>query len=875
MPPLVNKKIEKRVRNGEHGRYECFYNPIVDDDGQVSLQLYEYLATEHGGYVLGENGHPVENGDRCRFKPQEWAPTASYFIMQIIGGGGGGAYPPYDGSSTYKANRTDSNNVVKLLFEPINSSDNTYMHSGSNYFNQKMTYAHNKTTNYTYEREKGSQTFSFNNSSRVTGTKYYKNCASKRWVYDYFPPVLSYNNSNEIKICSGHGSRGAGTKDATPSNPYPLDPNDENSPMAVNLYYSAEYGHRGGYGYCVKAAGNRNNSRDYNIALGRDDGDYFQIATNSPINSIDYAAYTKRADGNYDWLSYVPFDYDPYVGNTDVIYADNTDNGIRMVSGVQVAGTDKGYLSDIVVCPYTAQTSYSANTSSNYSDLAGFGIVANRVANLLGHTRYNNEEPKYISAVLDKGKAATSNDAGYLNTICAASIDNRQYKSGATTYFSSERIKFNALNKSNPTQTAFETAISGLDMGITISAKHYNASSGLVAANCSIPGGASGNNDRAEELTLAQLQAGDVAYSDFSNNCSSIWQDAGSNQNATYNGRKYTTSGSWFPDLVTSNEGGESDYGFFPYSITMSRTAPEYTTTYGFGGRPGESVGLSFSKLTGTLEFTVGLGGRAGDINSRGGISGEHTVVYRKSVGSEDSLDCSTPSDDPAIETARLANCTVMAEAKGGKAFDGGGSMGKTISLRGEHTCDTRNASGAWLNTPVHLDGCLDIGAGPDTSQNSSNGGNTLRFAEDSAFYVIPELQDGSRTRSLIEDVYKSKGLNMPGSGGDGGYTFLKKIETTDTEEVQAKGHTNFTPDSMAALGNGVWTVHPTKVNTLVSSTSGYDSDSNQDFSNYRCYLRGDTTQGHGASPITFPGQNETGLCMPHSGFPGAVVIVW
>ena len=138
LPPLTNKRVEKKIRRGEHGRYECFMKPVTSG-GQTKLHLVEYLATEHGGAMWGANGRDLGEVDangvaedgRCRFRPQEMAPTASYFVMHLIGGGGGGGFPPYDGSSTYKANRADNNNIVKILFEPLDTSYNTYMHSGS------------------------------------------------------------------------------------------------------------------------------------------------------------------------------------------------------------------------------------------------------------------------------------------------------------------------------------------------------------------------------------------------------------------------------------------------------------------------------------------------------------------------------------------------------------------------------------------------------------------------------------------------------------------------------------------------------------------------------------------------------------------------
>ena len=77
----------------------------------------------------------------------------------------------------------------------------------------------------------------------------------------------------------------------------------------------------------------------------------------------------------------------------------------------------------------------------------------------------------------------------------------------------------------------------------------------------------------------------------------------------------------------------------------------------------------------------------------------------------------------------------------------------------------------------------------------------------------------------------------------------------------------------MAALGNGTWI--QSAPNTLVSSVLGYDSTANGHFDAYQCYMKGDTTHGSGESPIAFPGHDETGLCQPYSGNPGAVVIVW
>ena len=49
MPPLVHKKVAKRMSPNSHGRYECWISP---DDGQV----YEYYATSTEGTVSGYEG---------------------------------------------------------------------------------------------------------------------------------------------------------------------------------------------------------------------------------------------------------------------------------------------------------------------------------------------------------------------------------------------------------------------------------------------------------------------------------------------------------------------------------------------------------------------------------------------------------------------------------------------------------------------------------------------------------------------------------------------------------------------------------------------------------------------------------------------------
>ena len=981
IPPIVNKKIEKRLRRGDHGRYECFVRP---EDGH----LYEYLATERGGQIFGANGHDLgvpgaEGSGRCRFKPQEYASTASYFMMQIIGGGGGGAYPPYDANLHYQR-VTDSTNKVRILRQPENSHAGNnvreYLHSGSQYFNTKMTYAHDRTSGYDflldgqdYESDYDTHDITYtwnctanNTGECISGTTKFKNCNTKRWVYDYFPPVVIRRITGDgiglvsgvsggyisaggggIRVCSGHGARAYAEPIPNTSNTSEILDENENPISITSVNYTPQFGHRGGFGFCMKAgqfltniAGedHENDSAakkavwNRNIALGRDEGDFFKITTNAYINSIDYAMYYREAynTSSLKLASFADYLYDPktvtllnsegeekFTALPGPYNGDSLDASIVHTTGFVGA----------VMCPYTGQSGKNMRAAKN--------------SPTSGSVRYG-----WPMSEMDISSLDTS---GQGDSVCENALDWRKATSTASNFptLGSGNWKWPNVVTSNglasrPEVNFFRSFlrdshnysnVSALDMGLTIEAKHYNYLTGeMENANCNIPGGRNADSDIGPETPLSEVpdpndalkqnEFGDVTIEQVeAAGCNTdVWNPipadptnnnrplAGQNvwaRNASENimGRKHTYpietwfSNSYNSGMVTGfkydDEGNQvqvQDAIFsagtpFPSTIHMTRISSEYSTTYGFGGRPGEAVGLSYSNLTGTIEIQLGEGGAAGqsgnEANRTGGTGG-NTVVWRKSVGTPDETDCSAP------DNADNANCSRMAIAQGGLGHKEG-AVGKVISLKGERTCNLRDAENdTWT---VRIDACLDAGAGP-RSANARNGGNELRFAENSNFYIVPELDQNSNTRSLLEEMYQ--GFNMPGSGGDGGYTFLYKIDggsETDTsspgdaEQVTANPHPNFTPEAMRLLGAGDWfmigsrtdfTLRTTPESTEFDGHTGNEDDGG--FGGYRCYRRNDTvsSDGHGGTG-NFPAvlDTRTGLCAPQRGEAGAVVIVW
>ena len=891
IPPLVNKKIAKKVMRGEHGRYECWINP---EDGAT----YEYLATErHGvGAIFHHNGDDLGRklgpNERCRFKPAEMAPTAPYFVMQIIGGGGGGAYAPYRADNTDYHKVEDEKATVKAKRERSRSENYAFYHNGGDSLNVEFKYGHSAPTGCSGAWNVNGKYYACNLSAahqypvsqqyvlkdehssgytgaytdRVAGTAAYKNCGRFKWVYEYFPPVLSYNGSDNepynvnalpngsnpaipLKICSGHGPRGDKSEIGLDPNHvtsvYVLDeygePTNEVESYIVNTQQPS-YGHRGGYGYCVTINPNKR------IAVSRESsgtGSSFSISTKSPFDSYDYALYyADSSDNRWYLLEYVKANYDY---DSEGVQGDK----VRSVRGNQhlvdeTLGTYQGLNIPkaqgitpkdqyIKMCPYTSWWVLNSGTWVN--------------------TYVPGEGP------LDGGTG-----------VCTQMLSNRDHGPERPYYNSTYTYVYTNPHNYKATYFRYNMPYS-TDMGIVITAATLSTGDNgtIVEANCSIPGGGIGEDARVEDYTYDIAAAKDVKPEDVdkTEDTENVWM-------TQYNGADT-------PNLPSMRGGRKGTYPWtinklayvFPEQIQMRRSVLYESNTYGFAGLPGKTVNLSLAKLTGTLEFDIGSGGRAGvfgDTEARRGKTGTNTVVWRKKEGTPDNVKCENGEDGTPTDS----RCAAIAVAQGGRGYRTG-AIGRKIVVRGDRTgaigdetntaTTCGNFAGVWT---VKIDGCLDKDVGPREESNK------LRFAEDSKFYIIPELDSESVTVSAIEKAFKNK--NMPGSGGDGGYSFLKNIN--DTERLQVFGHTNFNHESLLKLGagdnweynNGWWTA---------GRTAGLDAM--LDYSNYRCYLKNDVLNNPRLHPenheepevLGAEGYQDTAFCKPQDGMPGAVVIVW
>ena len=270
----------------------------------------------------------------------------------------------------------------------------------------------------------------------------------------------------------------------------------------------------------------------------------------------------------------------------------------------------------------------------------------------------------------------------------------------------------------------------------------------------------------------------------------------------------------------------------YPTSITLKRMYGYDTPTFGYAGAPGESISMFLPKLQEDLTFEIGGGGQPGTAASKTGTNGGDTIV--RSAGEE------------------------ILIAKGGKGVIGGEAASKVFMFgedvfRGRVAGTKRNGENdvpapavsaiceqtipsddptSWV-----IDGCLDKGVARETDAEK-------RLAEDSGFYTILELDAGSKTPSAINRLYGAQGTNMlPGSAGDGGYTFLRS--TSGKEEV-------------------LFTNHPANPH-LVWEYEYYNNKT------YTCYKKNDLLGNPTGEVVPDPGT----LCQPTKGYPGAVIIVW
>ena len=185
-----------------------------------------------------------------------------------------------------------------------------------------------------------------------------------------------------------------------------------------------------------------------------------------------------------------------------------------------------------------------------------------------------------------------------------------------------------------------------------------------------------------------------------------------------------------YPSSVPTTEaqvtiGGSS---VFPGTVTLKKVNEFDTPTFGYAGSPGAGVSMFLPSIKGDLSFELGAGGTAGTETSFKGSEGQDTII--KSGGN------------------------IVLKAAGGTGVLGG-AAGTRVILLGSNTC---------TDTALQITNCLDVGV--DSAD---------RYSLSSKFNTVPELDISSKTASAIEKWYE--GTNMlPGSGGDGGYSFIRDV---------------------------------------------------------------------------------------------------
>lgn len=214
LPPLVHKKVEKRVTRGDHGRYECWRDP---DTGE----LMEFYATEKAGAdpkYLDAAGNPIgapAEGGQCKFNPEEMAPNAAYFSFQAVGGGSGGTYPPYDPSdTTYKNDNYKEMAEVKFNTQCCKDMGNTAKitkegacDNGDKSNTQTCT---GDWGTYCKESNDNDPTLEIASCPNyvVSLNKLVQDADKNAWLKRYWKPVKALTN---LKICSSRGYTGMPT----------------------------------------------------------------------------------------------------------------------------------------------------------------------------------------------------------------------------------------------------------------------------------------------------------------------------------------------------------------------------------------------------------------------------------------------------------------------------------------------------------------------------------------------------------------------------------------------------------------------------------------------------------------------------------------
>lgn len=752
MPPIVHKKVQKRITRGEHGRYECWVAPQTMTVNGVTYEkgkTYEYYATEKSGPCTncGAKDAPkgyVPTGGQCTFKPKEMAPNAAYFSFNVIGGGAGGSYAPYDASDKmYKDTESVVSANVRLgkyvctegkpnidgtctseayvggenpanwswygLLYPTGSgtcnnvSDSATFRTpdknGWNYWRYYITY-------YGHSDETEHYAYNYKNSIEA----YNDLPRTKDWVKYYWEPVQFQNDS--LRFCSGSGYNG------TPV------PDHVNSSGVESYKYF--YGGPGGNGVCVHLKPR----------------EYFQAGGTYP--SLTAANYFKVARAKRQY----PYEYYFYVTKNDA------------VKSTLLVSMEKTRLTDDMDMPQAATNP---------------GISTGTMPPIIG--------------------AVTAVKEGDTQPGCGSSYEGNFVYLGGTGD-NSDLLVLPGAN-GHKADVRVRTEVSQRGDTVTVGDEIINFT-GTNAAN------------RIASAVNAE---------------NSVWEIA----NDAPAG-KFEAS---IPNLEGAN--------LFPSSILMTRKYGFDSTTFGYPGEPGESISMFLPSLTGNLTFEIGQGGAKGSATSKTGTGGSPTYVKN--------------SDGVTIFTA-----------KGGVGHMGGEIGSKVLMFgedilkgRGEESsnpmklssvCESGVTFGAKTDkdgAPLLIDGCLDKGVRD----------NEKRFSADSGFYTILELDTNTKTPSVINMLYGSiddGGTGMlPGSGGDGGYSFLR--DTRGKETIHFDNHPQKHDDSVYNYSytytDGTGTQHPTITQ------------------NYTCYRKKENIGEASGTAVN------TTVCEPSRGYPGAVVIVW